>query len=517
MVLVALATLGLCLLSLSLLAVGTGGAAASAPLDGNDTNVTDTLTDTTDSTTDTVTDTVSDTTDTTDATTDTVSETTDSLDDTVTDTTGQTGEALTNTTATTSDSDALLTVDDDTLFSTGSDLSSSGDTTTAADDGDGSSDADGEPGSAFSEELADVTGALTGGLAETTTTAVSGTVETTDTVVGEDGLLTSVGDSLVSGTALRTTGGDDLLAVGDPASTPRGAVPVPDDSAAVGTASVPSEASGLNTPAAAVDGPTPAAADGSVGTLAAMASGRFSRSIPVSGQAAAGAGLAVGAAAAAGTVLLRGSSFTGTGAGRSALRVARYGGVSAARQAGAGVLDRLFRIATLLRYSRYDDSDPLENEARAAVMDAVEADPGRPITEVAESADVNLSTARYHVRVLQQEDMLMRVPMRGRKRLFPAFTEDPELLAALSDEATAPIVDALGDLEPATVGALADELGKSPSTVTHHLQRLEADGVVVRERDGRSVKDSLAPTARAPRAPSAEVDPEPAPPAQSAD
>jgi DNA-binding transcriptional ArsR family regulator len=113
--------------------------------------------------------------------------------------------------------------------------------------------------------------------------------------------------------------------------------------------------------------------------------------------------------------------------------------------------------------------------------------------------------------------MLMRVPVRGRKRLFPAFTEDPELLAALSDEATAPIVDALDDLEPATVGALADELDKSPSTVTHHLQRLEGDGVVVRERDGRSVKNSLAPTAREALAPSAETDPKSAPTAQSAD
>jgi predicted transcriptional regulator len=136
---------------------------------------------------------------------------------------------------------------------------------------------------------------------------------------------------------------------------------------------------------------------------------------------------------------------------------------------------------------------------------------------VAEAADVNLSTARYHVRVLQKEDMLMRVAVRGRKRLFPAFTQDPELLAALSDEATAPLVDALRRLEPASVGALADELGKSPSTVTHHLQRLEEDGVVVRERDGRTVENSLAPTTREALAPSAEPEPEAAPTAQSAD
>jgi hypothetical protein len=75
-------------------AVGIGGATASAPLDGNDTNVTDTLTNTTDSTTDTLTDTVSNTTDTVSD----ITETTDATTDTVSNTTDQTGEALTSTT-----------------------------------------------------------------------------------------------------------------------------------------------------------------------------------------------------------------------------------------------------------------------------------------------------------------------------------------------------------------------------------------------------------------------------------
>jgi DNA-binding transcriptional ArsR family regulator len=419
--------------------------------------------------------------------TDTVSDTTESTVDTASNTTGQTSDALTNTT----DSGSLLTVDGDTGL-------------LSADTDDGSS-ATGEAsdGSAFSDELADVTGALTGGLTETTTTAVSGVTETTDTVVGEDGLLTTVGDTLVSGTTLETTDDTTLSALGDgSATTPAGDSTVPGDGS-----SADAEAST----------PAPSGGSGATGTLASLASQPVSGSIPVTGQAAAGAGLAVGAAAAAGTVLLRGSAVTGTGAGRSVARVARYGGANAVRRAGAGVLDRLFRIATFFRYSRYDDSDPLENEARAAVMDAVEADPGRPITEVAAAADVNLSTARYHVRVLQKEDMLMRVAVRGRKRLFPAFTQDPELLAALSDEATAPLIDALRRLEPASVGALADELGKSPSTVTHHLQRLEDDGVVVRERAGRAVENSLAPTTREALAPSAEPETEATPPAQRAD
>jgi DNA-binding transcriptional ArsR family regulator len=78
-------------------------------------------------------------------------------------------------------------------------------------------------------------------------------------------------------------------------------------------------------------------------------------------------------------------------------------------------------------------------------------------------------------------------------------------------------VDALERFEPATVGAIAEELDKSPSTVTHHLQRLEEDGVVVRERDGRSVKNSLAPAAREALSPSPEAEAESTPTAQSAD
>jgi DNA-binding transcriptional ArsR family regulator len=59
------------------------------------------------------------------------------------------------------------------------------------------------------------------------------------------------------------------------------------------------------------------------------------------------------------------------------------------------------------------------------------------------------------------------------------------------------VVDTPSRLGGASVSELADELGRDPSTVTHHLQRLDADDMVVREREGRAVINCLSVEARA--------------------
>lgn len=173
-----------------------------------------------------------------------------------------------------------------------------------------------------------------------------------------------------------------------------------------------------------------------------------------------------------------------------------------------GSLDRLVRTLAPFRYSRYDDSDPLEHEARADVFDVVEESPGAYLSQLAERAGVPLSTARHHVRVLEREDIVSGAKVRGKRRFYPAHATDVELAAAMSDEATAAVLDALARLGAVSVSDLADEVGRDPSTVTHHLQRLEEDDIVVRERDGRTVVNKLSPEARTalgPDAPEAEA------------
>lgn len=176
-----------------------------------------------------------------------------------------------------------------------------------------------------------------------------------------------------------------------------------------------------------------------------------------------------------------------------------------ALRAGRNLFDRIPRLFVPLRYSRYDDSDPLEHEDRATVFRAIEDSPGVYLTELSDRTEVSLSTLRHHVRVLEREDVIAAARVRGRRRFYPADTEDLELAAAINDEATAPLVDALARLGAVTVSDLAEEDGRDASTVTHHLQRLESDGLVVREREGRAIVNRLASQVREALAPLGET------------
>lgn len=163
---------------------------------------------------------------------------------------------------------------------------------------------------------------------------------------------------------------------------------------------------------------------------------------------------------------------------------------------GHQLLDRLPRVIAPLRYSRYDESDPLAHEARAAVVEAVTDSPGVSLTELTEQTDVTLSTLRHHVRVLENEGLIVAARVRNHRRFYPTGTEDFKLGAALNDEATAPIVAALASQEGLTVSELAEAVNRNASTVTHHLQNLEADGLVIRERESRTIVNRLAPAVR---------------------
>jgi predicted transcriptional regulator len=170
----------------------------------------------------------------------------------------------------------------------------------------------------------------------------------------------------------------------------------------------------------------------------------------------------------------------------------------------ASVLDRLIRMLAPFRYSRYDDSDPLEHDARADVYEVVNEAPGAYLSEVAEEADLPLSTARHHIRVLEREDLVSGAKVRGKRRFYPAYTQGIELAAALNDEATAAVIDAVARFGAASVSDLATELGRDPSTVSHHLKRLAEDDIIVRERDGRAVMNKLSSEARTALDPGAE-------------
>jgi predicted transcriptional regulator len=147
-------------------------------------------------------------------------------------------------------------------------------------------------------------------------------------------------------------------------------------------------------------------------------------------------------------------------------------------------------------YARHE-GDPLEHETRARLAEYVESSPGAYLSELAEATDTPLGTVRYHLKVLEREDVLSRTKARGRRRYYPVGGTPDELAAALDEEGAGDVLRALAGVGPSSVSGLADELDRDASTVSHHLDRLADEGLVERERDGRAVVNRLPPAVEA--------------------
>lgn len=163
-------------------------------------------------------------------------------------------------------------------------------------------------------------------------------------------------------------------------------------------------------------------------------------------------------------------------------------------EAGGGTGVPLPAWVIAASYSRYDDSDPLDNDVRRAIYEAVRDAPGAYPVELAEITDIPRSTIRYHVRILEEEGLVFGEKIRGKHRYFPHEADDTDvaLTAALAEDATAAVLDAVARHEPASVSTLADHLDRAASTVSHHLDRLDEDGLVERSREGGAVLTRIA-------------------------
>ncbi|WP_436927584.1 winged helix-turn-helix transcriptional regulator [Halosimplex amylolyticum] len=335
----------------------------------------------------------------------------------------------------------------------------------------------------------------TGETVENTTETVENTTEDlTNTTENVTSPIVDESDDLVDANLTATVSGSLNATVGVNASVGVGS----------GTATVTptTEASPTPESTARTHGDEQAAGSGTPTVSGALAanggdgSDAGDSSLPSRAGAAAGgalvvAGVTVAAASkhvAANTTAAQGGELAWLG---QAARLKAHGAIDAVR----GRLARLPRILFPPGYSRHDDSDPLEHETRRDLFEAVERSPGVNLSTLADDSDVSLSTVRHHLRILQEEHLIVGERIRGQRRYFPSNESEPVLVAALDDSATEPILRTLARSGAASVSDLADALGRDPSTISHHVSRLEDDGLVERERDRRSVQNSLAPVA----------------------
>lgn len=143
----------------------------------------------------------------------------------------------------------------------------------------------------------------------------------------------------------------------------------------------------------------------------------------------------------------------------------------------AGVL-----VLAAAMYHRLDRDDLLDNEVRAAILDAVEDDPGGTVTEYAGTVDVDRTTARYHLRMLERFDYVLSDRIRGRTRYFENHGRwgrfARQAIAHLRDRSTRRLVTEVLKEPGRRCRDLADPTGLSESAVYRKVGRLDEIGLV---------------------------------------
>ncbi len=151
----------------------------------------------------------------------------------------------------------------------------------------------------------------------------------------------------------------------------------------------------------------------------------------------------------------------------------------------------------MLLFSRIHSNKVLEQPVRRKLMNAIEADAGLDVDDLADATGVSWSTARHHLRHLETHN-LVRSVRSGKKRLYFAAGTDESRhrkdVAALGGRARRRVARAVLDAPGTTNAEIANDLGIKPPSVSHHLHALMEAGFVVAEKMGR--QQCLTPTDR---------------------
>lgn len=146
-------------------------------------------------------------------------------------------------------------------------------------------------------------------------------------------------------------------------------------------------------------------------------------------------------------------------------------------------------LAPFALYHRVRGAQTLEQGTRQRIFAALRERPGLLAAEAARAAGVDPTTAGYHLHRLAKEGLVVGEGPAGRVRYFAAGTvapsERPGVVAASGSRA---VLDAVNAAPGRTKSELALALGVGRPTISWHVKRLAAAGLVRCERDGKGVR-----------------------------
>ncbi|KAF5034718.1 Winged helix-turn-helix DNA-binding protein [anaerobic digester metagenome] len=161
----------------------------------------------------------------------------------------------------------------------------------------------------------------------------------------------------------------------------------------------------------------------------------------------------------------------------------------------------LLNVWLFFGYRRIAKRAALEHETRTAIYDHICAHPGIRLGTLVRDLGVNRGTLRYHLGRLQEFGMIATAAVEGQTGYFEnrhRYTPlEAKVLIHLRNRSRRELLAILLESPGASRRELAQRVGITASSVSWHMRRLQADGIVLREETGGGVRYSLSGEATA--------------------
>lgn len=182
-------------------------------------------------------------------------------------------------------------------------------------------------------------------------------------------------------------------------------------------------------------------------------------------------------------------------AGVSTAGVLLAGGTVVAGLAGLWLAFRE-RIAAffLALYSRLTRREVVEHEARQQILEAVDEEPGIHFRALSRRLDLGHGVLEHHLDKLAEADLLETHETGSHVLYFRTGAVGEErrrAIAATKAPGTRRVLRAVAESSEPTISEIAEEADLALSTVSHHVQRLEAEGILDVRREGGAKRVGL--------------------------
>jgi predicted transcriptional regulator len=138
------------------------------------------------------------------------------------------------------------------------------------------------------------------------------------------------------------------------------------------------------------------------------------------------------------------------------------------------------------------DDEILAVKTRKDLYDFVRKNPGFHLREISRSLDLSITLADYHLRFLERHDLVSSSMDGEYKRFFPRSTpgqtdqrpalteQERQILAFLRQPMPLRVINFLMEREAATHKEILEHVPVSPSTLSHHLKKMQVAGIIDR-------------------------------------